>query len=293
MEYYIINKLNIEDLIITERTNIKNNLTKFYNYYDNKKNLIELLYFNTQTKYTIKEFDYIAKYVSFKYFIPQIRQDKKSKLKYIKIKYAFPLVEEVITELIELLINQKLNLYNSLKIYGKLHGGGRGQCFESLVLYHLNPIEKINEEKVVIKFEDINIEKVIETRKFIPKKNEKIKERKEKIHPEKGTYLFIQKIITGKAPDTLIVKIDEKNIATTIGIQIFIHKENSQIFTKFELLKILKTFKINLSKIYDFSINLENIYFTYIFDLQYQNDYFNEYELMLNNCKKRNALYAI
>ena len=291
LEYYIINKLNIEDLIKNERAHIENNLKIFYNYNDNKTNLIKILYFSTKKKYTINEFIDIVKYVPFKYFIPQIKQDKKSKLKYIQIKYAYPLVEEVIIELFELLINQELKLYNSLNIYQKLHGGARGLLFESLVIYHLNPTIKINEKKNIIKFDDININMVKEMRKFIPRKNEKIKERNEKIHLEKGTYLFIQKIINGKALDSLIVIIDDDNSATIIGIKISFHKKNSQIYTQSKLIKILKTLKKNLSKIYDFSISLKNIYFTYIFDLQYQNDYFDEYTLMLNNCKDKGMPY--
>ena len=88
LNYYIINNDidNINNYINKTKIKIENNIKNYYNYYKEKNNILNLLFFSIETKYSLNNFIEISKYVPFKYFIPQIIEDDE-KNKYVIIKY--------------------------------------------------------------------------------------------------------------------------------------------------------------------------------------------------------------
>ena len=143
-----------------------------------------------------------------------------------------------------------------------IDGGARGQMFEKVFTYHLNPKTFFTFKKM--HFADVDILDTIVLKKFIPRKNEKIKDKKKKQRLAQGDYLFIQKIINGKDLDILIVTITEFNRAVIFAYQISIHKPEDKIFTKEYLKKCFGILTENLLKLFDFKLDEENIYFSYI-----------------------------
>lgn len=287
---YFINQKNIEDYINETKENIKSKIKLFYNCDIDERKSIQLLYFSTTTIYDLDSFTKISKYVPFKYFIPVIKLDDNDK-QYIQINLAFPLMEEVINELQENILYYEFNIYKTLCNNNLIDGGARGQMFEKFFTFHLNPnIYKIQKKLV---FRDIDIKDTIKLKKFIPKDNEKIRENKKKETLAKGDYLFIQKILNGKDLDILIVSINEDNWAIILAFQITIHKPDEKIFTKKYLKTCFHKLKNNLLNLYDFKLDEQNIYFSYIFDKTYEtkeNDLFNK---MINKCSEEGISYMI
>ena len=129
----------IDNCVLKTKTQIENNIKNYYQCYEDEKNIIKLLYFSTETRYDFDSFEEISKHVPFKYFIPEIKMNENSE-KYISIKYAFPLIEEVISDLLEYIIYECLNVYKTLIINNdKIDGGARGQLFEKFVTFYLTP----------------------------------------------------------------------------------------------------------------------------------------------------------
>ena len=175
LTYHYNNKGDIYKLMEGIKQDIKENIKIYYECNEDERNIIKLLYFSTKTQYKFEHFLDIVKYIPFKYFIPRIIKDKKNEL-YIQVYFAFPLIEIIVNELLENIIYFDLNIYQKLSENKEIDGGARGQMFEKFVTYYLNPkAYNINSKKF---FEDINITDNIEIDKFIPRKNEKIKEKK-------------------------------------------------------------------------------------------------------------------
>ena len=175
LTYHYNNKGDIYKLMEGIKQDIKENIKTYYECNEDERNIIKLLYFSTKTQYKFEHFLDIVKYIPFKYFIPRIIKDKKNEL-YIQVYFAFPLIEIIVNELLENIIYFDLNIYQKLSENKEIDGGARGQMFEKFVTYYLNPkAYNINSKKF---FEDINITDNIEIDKFIPRKNEKIKEKK-------------------------------------------------------------------------------------------------------------------
>lgn len=283
----IDNNKSVDNEIDQIKASIEEKFKLYYNCKSDKKNIIRLLYFSVEKKYDLNTFLDIVEYVPFKYFTTRFVDQKK----YIKIDYAFPLVEEVVNGLLENLFHFELNIYDILCNNNLIDGGERGQMFEKLITFHLNPkaYKPFNKKF----FKDITITDIIKMRKFIPRIDETIIERKVKKRLEKGVYLFTQKILNGKALDILIVTIDDKNNAQIISFQITIHKPDNEIFTKDKLQKTFTILHENLNKIYDFQINEKEILFTYIFDITYKDKNKQAFENMINKCSKENMPYIL
>ena len=201
------------------------------------------------------------------------------------------MINNIINELQENILYYEFNIYKTLCNNNLIDGGARGQMFEKFFTFHLNPnIYKIQKKLV---FRDIDIKDTIKLKKFIPKDNEKIRENKKKETLAKGDYLFIQKILNGKDLDILIVSINEDNWAIILAFQITIHKPDEKIFTKKYLKTCFHKLKNNLLNLYDFKLDEQNIYFSYIFDKTYEtkeNDLFNK---MINKCSEEGISYMI
>ena len=235
---------------------IKEKITKKIKIYldcdSDEQNITKLLYFTTNTQYNLNSFLKISKFVPFKYFIPKLIEVEKQNYS-IKINFAFPLIEEIVNELIESILYLDLNIYTRLCGHKNIEWGARWYLFEKFVTFNLDP-KAINPKRKPF-FKDIFIDDTITTKMFIPRKGEEIKKSKKKIKLKKGTYLFKQKILNGKDLDVLIVIVDEKNkqyIAKIIAFQITIHKPDDKIFTNDYLKLCFYNLGINLQKLFDF-----------------------------------------
>ena len=275
--YYNQKQKEFEKYMDEEKKKIKNKIKEFYDCESNMKNIIKLLYFSTTTEYDLDRFLKIVEFVPFKYFDPKI-ECKDENTKYIIIKYAFPLVEEIRNELLGEIIYFELNIYDTLCQKDLLDGGARGELFEKFVTFHLNPKSGLDNRKIF--FKDIDIDDTITMKSFIPKTNEKIIKRKKKKKLAEGTYLFTQKIINGKDLDILIVKIKKDKKAIVYAMQLTIHKPDDKMFTKIYLINCLKLLKKNLENIYDFEIIYNT--FAYIFDKTYKDETL--LKNMINKC---------
>ena len=286
-----INQKNMDKLIDEIKQNIKNKMKKFYDCDTDEKNIKNLLYFSTETKYNLDSFLGIVKYIPFKYFIPKIETEINGE-KYIQIYFAFPLIEEITNEFLEKIIYFELNIYATLCKNKDIDGGARGQMFEKFVTHQLTPDVADSNRKIF--FDDIIITETISLRKFIPRKNEKkIREKKKKITLKNGTYLFTQKILNGKALDILIINIGKSNNAKIIEIQITIHKPDHELFINSYLKDISCSLKENLNKIYDFKIKENEMFFVYIFDKSYKKINEKGFERMINVCEVNSVSYML
>ena len=156
-----------------------------------------LFSFSFNTVYSQNLLYLIIEKIPFKYLF--IKENNEE----LKIKFTFPIIEEVFMDIYEKFIETHKALvfiYNNVFITVEF-----GSLFEKIVTSHI-----LNYNKFIITYDNVEI-----VRKFVPKKNEnKFKkiEVKKKLDDNK-TYFFKQKIFGGKAFDFLIIKIQEnKNI---------------------------------------------------------------------------------
>ena len=289
LSYYISLKKDIELFINKLKEQIKDSIKSFYGCEQDRSNIIKLLYFSTTTRYNLDKFLEVAEYIPFKYFTPIIEKDKYGK-KSIQINFSFLLIEEIVNELLGTILNHELNIYNILLENNMIDGGARGQLFEKLVTYELNP-DNPNRK---IFFKDINIYDVKKVKKFIPREKEKIRKIKKKTKLETNkTYLFVQDIINGKDLDILIVNVGKNNKTEIVGIQITIHREDSKIFTIGYLDECYKKLKENLSNMFQLDINLFDMYFTYIFDKSYKTTNKTKFNQMIKKCNENSMPFMV
>ena len=282
INYNYMNQKKVDKLKEDLKSDIKKKIKLFYECNVDEKNIIKVLYFSTKAQYNLDQFLGLVKYIPFKYFIPKLLENKK-KEKYIQVDFAFPLIEEIINELLESIIYLELNIYKTLRQNQEIDGGARGQMFEKFVTYHLNPCSYNPNRKKF--FKDISISDKITIDKFIPRKNEKLRKKINKETLKKGTYLFTQKIINGKDLDILIVIIDGDNNAKIIEIQITIYKPSNKIFNKPYLQECSDSLIKNLNNYYTFNIQKSNIFFVYIFDRSFEKKNKKQFDDMLFTCE--------
>ena len=291
LNYHFYNQKSFEKSYDEIKQHIKDKIKKYYNCEDNEKNIMQLIYFSTKAKYNLDGFLDIANYIPFKYFIPIIKKDKKNKANYIEIEFAYPLIEEIVNELLDENIYSELNFYKTLISGKKVDDGARDYMFKKYITYLLNA--NSSDRKKLI-FKDIIITKKITLQKFIPKPKDKpIKEKNKKTKLEEGIYLFTQKIINGNLLDILIIFIDKNNKASIIAIQITIHKPKIDIFDSTDLIICLDTLYMNIKKLYDFDLNPESMFFTYIFDKSYEKVSKSEFNEMIKKCDSNNIAYIL
>ena len=275
------------------KKNINDKIKKFYDCDIDEKNAIKLLYFSTKKQYDLESFLKIVQYIPFKYYTTKVVQDENNKNNYyVKIDYAFPLVEEIVNEILENIFHYDLYIYNTLCDNKLIEAGARGQMFEKLITFYLNP-KALNQNRKKF-FKDINITDTQKMKFFVPRKNiDEVTERKHKIHLEKGTYLFTQKILTGKAFDILIVTIDNANKAQVIAFQITIHKPDDKIYKEGTIRDPIISLCDTLVKKYDFLLSNKNVFFSYIFDKTYEKKEKKLYDNMISKCKKEKMPYMV
>ena len=291
LEYNFMNQKNMDKLIDDIKMKINKKIKSFYDCDKDEKNIQKLLCFSTETKYDLIKFSDIVKYVPFKYFIPKVEIDAKGN-KNIYIDFAFPLIEEIVNEFLESIIYFELNIYKNLGKQKEIDGGARDQMFKKFVTHQLTP--NINDPNRKIFFDDIRIIDIISLKKFIPRKNEvEIKAKKKKLRLKNGTYLFTQRILNGKAFDILIIAIDKNNNAKIVSIQITIHKPPSELFINTYLKDLFMSLKKNLNKFYDFKIELNEMFFVYIFDESYKKINAYKFQKMIEICEVNNVSYML
>ena len=275
------------------KKNINDKIKKFYDCDIDEKNAIKLLYFSTKKQYDLESFLKIVQYIPFKYYTTKVVQDENNKNNYyVKIDYAFPLVEEIVNEILENIFHYDLYIYNTLCENQLIEAGTRGQMFEKLITFYLNP-KALNQNRKKF-FKDINITDTQKMKFFVPRKNiDKVTERKHKIHLEKRTYLFTQKILTGKAFDILIVIIDNANKAQVIAFQITIHKPDDKIYKEGTISYPILLLCDTLVKKYDFLLSNKDVFFSYIFDKTYEEKEKKLYDNMISKCKKEKMPYMV
>ena len=271
-----------ENLINERKIHIENSIKNYYKFYENKKNIIQLLYFSTEAKYDLESFITISDYVNSKYFIPEIQKEENNN-KYISIKYAFPLIEEILSNLIQEIMYDNFNVYNTLISNDKIDVRAKEHLFEKLVTFHLTP--KKNEMNTKF-FKDIIITDVYSMKKFIPREKERVKKLKKKITLTNGVYLFTQSIINGKDLDLLIIQIINNVADLMIAFKILIHKDNYHLFTFTKLKECFKNLINNFENIFSFDLDENSIYFTYIFDASYKKKKEKEFNIMLEKCNE-------
>ena len=294
---YFNNQVDINSLINSKKEEITNKIKSYYDCDSSKKNIINLLYFSTKTKYNLNDFLEIVQYVPYKYFDPKIIREKNKKGKkknkeekiYIKINFSFPLIEEIVSELIDYILGFELNIYQQLCDNNLIDGGARGYLFEKFITIHLNP--KVHHPNNINYFKDVDIDDTITIKKFVPKDNEEIIKKKKLASLKSGTYLFTQKILTGKDLDILIVDIDKNNNSQIMAFQISIYKPEDEIFKDIELQVCFNRLKQYLNSLYDFKIEENKIYFSYIFDKTYKDK--KKFDDMLNICKENKMAYIL
>ena len=285
LKYYEEENKNIVEYIDNERYKIEQNIKNYFDWTKDESNLIKILYFSTETKYDIKQFNIISEYIPFKYFFIEIEE------KYINIKFASTLVEEVVSFLYEYIIYRKFILYNECISNKLIDENAKREFFKKYVTYYLNPYT-IGTNKNHY-FQDIKIEYLEKMKKFVPRNDdiniEKPLEDKKELIP--GVYLFVQTILGRRDFDLLIIDINEKNIAKIIAIQISIHIENNKIFNENSLKSSFKKLIENLNNNYNFKIHKDEIYFTYIFDSSFKKIQNKKFNQMLSQCNLNKMRY--
>ena len=259
------NENELNNFLNENKEKIKNNLLNFF---DLGNNTIEKTYsiftFSVGFEY---DQDYIKNNIdnlSFKYF--DIKLDNNNKTGFIK--YRFPLIEEIMVELYNYVISKNSQIYMIFKKGNILPRNSLGGLFEKFVIYKINPLS--NDEKKVILFNYFIITKNEKVPKFLPNKNEEFyKKTYKKKNLDDGTYLFEQEIFGGKSFDVGIIQLDTKSNIQNSKVflfQISIHK--NKIFKIDELQQYINTFIEYFSFLYSFTIKKENVYFSYIFEIE-------------------------
>ena len=294
LKYYNIlsnfySKGQLEDMLEymdETESRIRTNLLNFFHIDDLEQNpdIKILSSFSTDVRYTKKQLNVIKRNIPFKYFDVAKTTKKGDEDEYI-IKFAFPLVGEIMNNIYSKIINSSPNLYSNIT-KNVLDGGAKGKFFEKIVTYHLNIdslIKKNEEKKTITFFEDYPIEFHEEMEVLVLNDDETLEKFSgKKILKEKGNYLITQKRYNGKALDIAILKIGDIN--EIIGAQISIHKDG--IFSLEQIDEFLKNLRDNIENYYGIKVEDSNLFFCYIFEWKSELD-----KKMLKACKNKGIKY--
>ena len=287
-----INKYNLQTFLEEKK---KKYLCKIISFYSNNniKN-----YNQTFEKLLDIKDDYYYKLLSFKINESYSKKDLKNIIDNVPFRFFnvydfdedeyyiipnFPLIDEIMKDIYNFLIINR-NYFLQKNLFNN-KGNALGTLFEYKVIYHIVP--NLNNIQTIT-FNNFTITKSLKIKVIIPKKNQNLNKIKFIQKLEKGiTYIVLQEDFGGKDLDFLIINMvsEEPNI---YGIQVSIHKV--PIFTRDYLLKSYDSLIQCLEKSFSLKININNLYFGYIFDYTRKNN--NDYSKMLDYCKKENLLYA-
>ena len=251
---------------------VAENLKSFFNL--NKKiienndnsilmNLQKVLSFTVDTDYKIDYLKKIKNLIPFKYF-----DIKKNDIyNTAKITFNFELVGEVINKIYEDIICENENIYQLFDNIG-LDQGALSELYKKFVIHFMEP-KKYEKKKRVFNHFDIIGTMTVE--KFVPESNEKYFENDFKIKKLKeGDYLFKQRQFGEKAVDCAIISIKNNGHAEVFFFQISINK--AVLYTIERLKEIIDQFIEYFGYQFEFIINREDVYFTYIFHTKDKNE---------------------
>ena len=220
--------------------------------------LYNFLSFSVNSKYSFEQFKSIYFNIPFEYF--DIYKKKYNNQEYIKIKYRYALINEIFDELYsEIVLSSNINqiLFNNV-----FDGGAKGQLFEKLVIQNFSPSEKNNYS--VNFFGEFSISNIYSVDKYVPKKNEILKNTNtDIIMVENKPFLLKQTIFGGKAFDIIVVKFFGEQ-AIFFCFQITSYKKKKDLMELIELQKNIERM-VSYMKNY-FSFEIISVYFSYIFD---------------------------
>ena len=260
-DYFGMTNNYIKNLTIKITKNLKSffNLNqKIEENNDNSKIMIlhNVLSFTVETDYKIDYLKRIKNLIPFKYF-----DIKKNDIyNTAKITLNFELVGEVMNKIYEDIIYENKNIYQIFENI-ELDQGALGGLYEKYVIHFLEPKKYEKKRRVFNRFNIIDTKTV---EKFVPKSNEKYFNKDFQIEklPE-GDYLFKQRQFGGKAVDCAIISVKKNGHAEVFLLQISINK--AVLYTIGELKNIIEQFIEYFGYQFEFIINREDVYFTYIF----------------------------
>ena len=220
--------------------------------------LNNFLSFSVNSKYSFEQFKSIYLNIPFEYF--DIYKKEYGGKEYIKIKYRYELINNIFDELYsEIVLSSNINqiLFNNV-----FDGGAKGQLFEKLVIQKFSPSEKNNYS--VNFFGQFCISNIYSVDKYVPKKNEKLKNVNiDIIMVENKPFLLKQTIFGGKAFDIIVVKFfGDQSIF--FCFQITSYKKKKDLMDFKELQKNIERMISYMEKFFSFEII--SVYFSYIFD---------------------------
>ena len=207
--------------------------------------------------YEEKDIQKLIPFIHFKYF--DIRKNED----HFEIFYTSPIVEEVLKEIYYSFVYDNQNLYEKILNFDLIKGGGKGCCFEQIVVHNLTP----SDSNYNVTFPDLIIEEKKSIPQFIPKSNEvNIPYFEDKIKILKNkTYLIEQDIFGGKSIDFIIIDTFRKE-QIIFAFQASILKDN--IFTESEIKDYLKDMNTYIKNFIDnLKVREDNLFFGYVFSL--------------------------
>ena len=268
-----------------KKADIKSKLIEFYNG-NNKKDDLELegieklMKISVNVPYEINEFEKILKFVHFKYF------DIKKENNYFEIFYLSDIIEEAIKEMYYSFVYNNQYIYEKLLTKDLIKGGGRGCCFEQIVISKLSPNSTNNNDTIP----DLLINEEISIPQFIPKSNEiKCPYFENKININNNTtYLVNQTIFGGKEIDFIIID-SFRNFQNIYAFQASILK--NPIFSQEQIENILNTmYKYLGNFISGLNSDKKNLYFGYIFSTINEDKAL--FKSMINKCNENHIQYS-
>ena len=284
-ELSAIDERRLSNYYKEKKNNIKKKLIEYYNkdYNDNNlsfKGIENLMQISVDISYEEKDIQKLIPLIHFKYF------DIKKNEDYFEIFYTSPIVEEVLKEIYYSFVYDNQNLYEKILNFDLIKGGGKGSCFEQIVIHNLTP----SDSNYNVTFPDLIIEEKNSIPQFIPKSNEvnlpyfegKIKIKKNK------TYLIEQDIFGGKSIDFIIIDTFRKE-QKIFAFQASILKD--YIFTESEIKEYLKKMNTYIKNFIDgLKVDESNLFFGYVFSLI--NEGKKEFKSMIKTCKTNKIPYS-
>ena len=235
--------------------------------------LTPLLSFTVDTDYDNRYIKTIKNYIPFKYFDIESTNKRCS-----KIIFKFSLVGDAMTEIYENVIYHNKSIY-SIFSYLELDAGALGGLFEKCVIHFMEP-DKYQTHKCL--FDYFNLKGIEIVDKFVPRNNENYWLTSVKIKSlSDGDYFFKQEQFNGKAFDCAIIRIFKKE-AYVFFFQISINKE--KIYDIINLRYFINAFIDYFRYLYNFRINANNVYFTYIFHDKNKNELYEKCKANNLNC---------
>lgn len=279
-------KQEINGYVEQKKKEIKEKLCSFFGIENNlnwdlSDKLNKFLAFSVNSKYSLEQFKKIYFNIPFEYF--DAYKKKNNNQEYIKINYRYSIINHIFDELYsEVVLSSNINniLFNNV-----FDGGAKGQLFEKLVIHNFTPSQKNNFS--VNFFGKFVISDIYSVDKYVPKKNEKVKNEKiDIIMVENKHFILKQTIFGGKAFDIVIVELLE-NQAIFFCFQITSYKKKKDLMELNQLKKNIETMTAYMKNYFNFEII--SVFFSYIFD--YSKLYETKVIKMCYNLDKRKIKY--